>query len=274
MKRSFFLPCVVLLAALFGCDSVDVQTEDALLVVEAFLYAGEPVEDIRITRAVSLSGEDTVAAPVTDATVRLAKGGSAFALSSTGDGGRYGYLEDDLTVEAGDVFLLDVQAAGQQLTAETTVPPPPVGVALTGSVLKVPDIGIGAGFRGMQDSHLTVTWDNAGAALHYIVVESLTADEPVYILPDFIRERFQGFRLVTAPTDANYHDINVRSLQVLGPHRVTVYRVNREYADLYENRQQDSRDLNEPPSNIRGGLGVFSAFNSRSADFEVEFEDG
>ena len=32
----------------------------------------------------------------------------------------------------------------------------------------------------------------------------------------------------------------------------------------FENRTQDSRDLNEPPSNIRNGLGVFSAFNSLS----------
>ena len=46
-----------------------------------------------------------------------------------------------------------------------------------------------------------------------------------------------------------------------------MYRVNREYADLYNNRVQDSRDLNEPPSNISGGLGIFSAFNSAARGF-------
>ena len=40
-------------------------------------------------------------------------------------------------------------------------------------------------------------------------------------------------------------------------------------ADLYESREQDSRDLNEPLTNISNGLGVFSAFNSQTALFEV-----
>ncbi len=34
-------------------------------------------------------------------------------------------------------------------------------------------------------------------------------------------------------------------------------------------RIQDSRDLNEPPTNIDGGLGVFSAFASDSVFFQV-----
>ena len=37
-----------------------------------------------------------------------------------------------------------------------------------------------------------------------------------------------------------------------------MYRVNEEYAGLYENQTQDSRDLNEPPSNIEGGLGCLA----------------
>jgi len=56
----------------------------------------------------------------------------------------------------------------------------------------------------------------------------------------------------------------------LGKHRVKVYRVNQEYADLYQSRNQDSRDLNEPLTNIVNGLGVFSAFNSDSVFFELK----
>jgi hypothetical protein len=60
--------------------------------------------------------------------------------------------------------------------------------------------------------------------------------------------------------------INVTNL---GLHRVNVYRVNQEYADLYRSRNQDSRDLNEPLTNIANGLGVFTAFNSDSVFFRV-----
>jgi hypothetical protein len=45
--------------------------------------------------------------------------------------------------------------------------------------------------------------------------------------------------------------------------------VNKEYEDLFNNLEQDSRDLNEPPSNITGALGIFTAFAADSVFFEI-----
>ena len=251
---------------------------DDLIVVEAFLYAHEPVTDIRLMQTIPLASEDSVAPPINDATVRLIKNGVSYTLAPSGADGFYAYPGNDLAVEAGDVFRLEVEGAGQRITAETKVPPPPAGVALSDQVLELPTFGLpgSGGFGGpgqIQNNTLTVTWDNPSNLLHYVVIESLTTEEPEYILPEFIRDRFTGFRLVTRPTDVNFFDIRVVALEVFGPHRAIVYRVNREYADLYENREQDSRDLNEPPTNIEGGLGVFSAFNSRSVTFDVVSAD-
>lgn len=61
--------------------------------------------------------------------------------------------------------------------------------------------------------------------------------------------------------------VNALTLTHYGAHELTLYSVNEEYADLYEGRRQDTRDLNEPPTNIDGGLGVFSAFAGRKALF-------
>jgi len=46
-----------------------------------------------------------------------------------------------------------------------------------------------------------------------------------------------------------------------------LYRVNQEYVDLYKSRDQDSRNLNEPLTNIENGLGIFSAFANDSVYF-------
>jgi len=54
-----------------------------------------------------------------------------------------------------------------------------------------------------------------------------------------------------------------------GTHKVTIYHVNEEYALLYETSTQDSRDLNEPYTNINNGLGIFSGFASQEVYFEV-----
>jgi len=64
------------------------------------------------------------------------------------------------------------------------------------------------------------------------------------------------------PIQDNIYKIRLPLIESLGLHKKTVYRVNREYVDLYKSRKQDTRNLNEPLTNIEGGLGVFSAFNS------------
>ncbi len=259
--------CAALVA---GCDSTSTEPEeDNLVVVEAFLFAGEPIDDIRLTETVPLS--DTVEAPpINDASVMLYKNGISYSLVPTGDSGYYAYPGDDLAVEIGDTIGIEVSYSGSVATGETFVPEAPVGVSIDRNTLFVPEFGTGMGRGGFnpEDSQLAVSWDNPDQLLHYVVIESLE-DSAEAIIPDEFA-RFQGrFRLVAPPTRGDYHFINMMQLETLGLHVAKVYRVNEEYAQLYENRTQDSRDLNEPPSNILGGLGVFSAFNSDSVFFEV-----
>ncbi len=260
---------LICLAALFvaGCDTVDSSLTDDQIVVEAFLYAQEPVTHVRITKAVPLTEEDTVGTPITDAVVRMMKQSATYALVPAGTDGFYTYPGEDLTVEAGDTLRLEAEVSGQFLAAETVVPPPPTGVVLSSPVMEVPTFGAGRG--PFQNNAITVSWDNQSSQMHYVLIESLVSGTPEYILPDAIRERFGGFRFITRPTSDNFFDIQTRQLEVFGLHQVLVYRINEEYAELYENREQDSRDLNEPPTNIQGGLGIFSAFNSQRLTFEV-----
>jgi len=79
-------------------------------------------------------------------------------------------------------------------------------------------------------------------------------------------------------TSTLFYEVNVSLFNAYGHSAVVCiltlthygqHRVNDEYADLYEGLEQDSRDLNEPPSNIHGALGVFSAFSADSAFFRV-----
>ena len=101
-----------------------------------------------------------------------------------------------------------------------------------------------------------------------MVVESITETlDP--ILPGQVIEALARFRFVSEPTDGTYLTFLGGTLVSFGDYLVKVYHINQEYAALYENRNQDSRDLNEPPSNVQNALGVFSAFNSQEAVFYV-----
>ena len=280
--RPFQLIALIVFATMLatGCDSTSVSSDPGdEIVVEAFLFAGEPVDDIRLTEVLGLQAEDLTQVPVTDATVSLFKEGRRFELTHTDSDGVYAYVGSGLTIEEGDVIQLEVLNGDQVITSETTVPGPPDDLTLSDVVLGIPQIGAGGGggpggSGGRPDpsrfeSSLTLTWTNPEADHHYVVVEAAIEGEPNYILPEFIRERFEGFQFITQPTTENFYDIRILDLEIYGRHRAILYRVNEEYADLYENREQDSRDLNEPPSNIEGGLGVFTAFNSVAAEFLV-----
>ena len=260
-----------IVAAVTACDSATDPNDTDLVVVEAFLFAGEPVDDIRLTATVPL-GEDPALAPtIDDADVRLIKDGQTFVLESLGGDGQYHYPGTDLSVDEGDVFRLEVSYFGRVATGETVVPGPPVNVDIDGDTLFAPawgGRGRGGGGFNAAESQLVVTWDNVAELLHFVVVESLE-DDTEAIFPEQLLERLGRFRLITEPTTDPFFAVNLLLLRDLGMHQALVYRVNEEYAELYENRTQDSRDLNEPPSNITDGLGVFSAFNSRWVLFEV-----
>ncbi len=265
------LALLVASASLPACSETTTGPEDDArqVVVEAFLFAGEPVDDIRLSRTVPL-GEDPALAPtVDDAIVTLVRGSGRWLMRRLEEPGAYGYPHDDLQVREGDLFRIEVEAFGRTATGETTVPGPPDGVQLDKDRLEVPELAPGSLQPGtLQSLQVTVSWENTGSILHFVDVEGLNP-EAESIFPDFIRERVGRFRIRSAPTEENFHVIGLRQLEHLGRHRAIVYRVNQEYADLYNNRVQDSRDLNEPPSNIRGGLGVFSAFNSVAREFDL-----
>ncbi len=271
---NYCIPALLLFVA-SSCDTATGEIGEDLAVIEAFLFAGEPVENIRITSTIPFSGTDTVATPINDAEIRLIKNEVAYTLQASGSDGNYFYPGDDLEVEAGDHFRLEMDYLGQRATAETDVPPPPISVSMESTIMEVPSFNFGGGpppprggGGGLIDNRLIVTWNNSADLLHYVVVNGLEENHES-IFPDFIGQRIGRFRFISEPNRNNFFEINLLVLEGLGSHEARVYRVNQEYADLYDSRTQDSRDLNEPPNNIDGALGVFSAFNSIAIPFEV-----
>lgn len=287
MKRNFIIIIFsLILGSFISCEEVTIYTPNERFVLQAFLYANEPVWDVSIKNAVPLTVADSVGEPINDAVITLYKNKIAYILVSSSDTGTYHYPEDDLIIETGDEFSIEATVDNKTATGTTFVPESPQSVFMSAETIELPEIdleGASGGYGGMgvmrdlmeamQAFELEVFWDNPNEELHFVVIENAEADQES-IFPDFGGNfgRAGGpgaFKRITMPTRESSQQINFGEIQFWGDYVVKVYRVNKEYNDLYENLEQDSRDLNEPPTNIKNGLGIFSAFNSQNVYFKV-----
>ena len=285
MKKYIQLSIFTLFLATFiSCEEEAIYTPDERFVLQAYLYANEPVTDVSIRNAVPLSVADSIGEPINDAIITLYKNDVAYTLVSSSDTGTYYYPGDDLIIETDDEFSIEAIVGEKSATGNTSVPESPEGVFMSDSNVELPEIKIDPysgrpEFGAMQalmavqrEIQLEVLWDNPIGELHFIVIENAD-DNQESIFPDlggkFGSGKRGAFRRITLPTRESSYQINFFEMQYWGKYVVKVYRVNQEYADLYENLEQDSRDLNEPPTNIKNGLGIFSAFNSQNVYFNV-----
>jgi hypothetical protein len=283
MKNSIL---IIIALALMGGAFISCEDENLndlafnQFVVEAFLFADEPVDDIRLKTVFPLTDEVDTSEPINNAEVILSRGAEQFPLVSSGSDGFYHYPGDDLEVRTGDVFRLEITHDGITATAETQVPTPTQGLMLSQDSIIVPTLPLRQGRDAvveaignfLRESSVTASWDNPNGEQFYMVVENVTeATDPIF--PQQVLDALEDLRFVSEPTDDDELVFLGGSLITFGTYSVSVFHVNEEYAALFDNTTQDSRDLNEPPSNVVNALGIFSAFNSQTAFFEVVREE-
>lgn len=267
------LMAVTILIILTGCESEnisEISLEKA--VVQGYLYANAPVTDISLSQLIPYGLDVSSVAPVNDLAITITHENKDYPLSiSPGDSGYYHYAGDDLIIKEGNTYKLNFEYGGNAVSATTTVPTPPTGLSLSDSIIYIEQVVFGQGFPGgggmTRPDPIELIWDNAKGFYHYVVVENIE-NNPAEIFVDIPFER--NFRFVTEPTADLLYLIQTQILEQYGTHRVVVYRVNQEYVDLFENAEQDSRNLNEPLTNVENGLGIFTAFNSDTLYFEVK----
>ncbi len=259
----------MIMTVAFGCSDDSITTPDSeLVVVSGFLRAGERTADVKLSNTLALGSTDTIPTPVNDAEVFLVKAGKNYLLNpSTSMNGTYSYQGNDLSIESGDLFSLLINYRNKKITGSTLVPNKPRDVTISKTTLILTATGYGMGT--VQDtSSIYLKWSNPDSSLYYVVIENLEAN--LTAINTSTSQKGSGRTMIFPPMATNQFLIGRRNLTYLGNHRAIVYKVNQEYADLYESRTQDSRNLNEPISNIKNGLGVFSAFASDTTKFYVK----
>jgi hypothetical protein len=193
-------------------------------------------------------------------------------MSSSSFPGKYAYMGSDLQVQSGDQYTIRVTYNGTTASAETEVPPKPVGISTNTTTITFTKATVSTPFGGTIEmvttsDSLIVSWSNRTAAAYYVVMESVDPNRQSIRSDTF--PSFANMRFVTEPTTDDHYRAFEQDINYTGKHKITLYRVNQEYVDLYKSREQDSRSLNEPLTNVKNGLGIFTAFASDSLFVDV-----
>ena len=245
--------------------------ETKTAVVQAYLFAGQPVDSIRITQSVSYSQEDTLEIPINDLELNLDDGDNNLLLESIGEG--YYALPGYLPAE-GRSFTLEFEYDGKIVKAETLVPLKKEAMISVESIeMEKIELGTFPGGLNQNTEDIEVTWDNSEGDYYYVLYENIE-DDPEYInamLEQFLAENGQlgRFSAISEPQIMDFYTIRSRQIQQFGTYRVIIFRVNPEYVLLYESNGNSSVSLQEPLDNIENGLGIFTGVNSDTLYFEV-----
>ena len=261
---------------LLGCEELE-QPATNQFVVEAFITAGEPINNIKIKESASLDAEVLEDIPIADATIRLFSGSSEVTLDYNTSTSKYFLGEGDFNIEIGGEYSIQIDLGDVSATAETIVPEQPTGLTLSDTVLVVPTLRLSPSLREQfetlfEEERSTLIWDGVPGRSYYVVIET-QEEEIEQILPSEIPQEsldlIASFRFISEPSEETSFDIIAVALETYGKHVAKVYTVNEEYAELFNSATQDSRDLNEPPSNVTNALGIFSSFAVDSIEFEL-----
>lgn len=265
----------LLWAALALCTACTQATTiiefEPAIVVQGYLYAGQKVKGIELSALIPFGADSSIIPDWDQAAVEIIHEAESFPLSQrTSGSGVFDEQSETLSILEGETYLLQINYQDEVLSASTTVPSKPSSLQLSENVMERTQIdfsqGPGGGAGQIQSDPLEVSWDNPLGDFYFLLVENVENNpDPIFLNTPFER----NFSFINEPTQGAIDIIQPRLIEFFGTHQVVLFRVDEDYANLYENREQDSRSLNEPFSNIENGLGIFTAVNSDTLYFEV-----
>lgn len=259
-----FITCLLIRAVYFtACEKPVLNSGISTLdkpVVQAYFHPGKTAE-VKITRQIPLNADSATSRAISGLTVRItAPSGTTYTLADQGNGT---YLSDStLVIKAEETYQLSFDYQGVTIEASTMVPSAPQVYGASADNIVFPSFS-GGGFPSFPDP-IELTWENTDGAYYLIVVENIETDPTAVAdgreLPTFRSE----------PEQTNRYELSFQSFSYYGTHRVILFKINPDYASLYDDNGNSSQNLTTPFTNITGGLGIFTGINSDTLFVEVE----
>lgn len=267
MYKNIFFLITLTSFILFSCDEEPVNLEDIQeVVVEGYLAAGTSAQ-IRLTELIVFGNEDSLQT-IDDAEVYISSDNETYSLEPIGDGF---YKNEDLVFQAEATYNLEFEYFGKTITASTFIPSKTEELSISESLIYRTQIN---DFTDLQNQDIPepteVTWTDPNDSYYFISLKNLEAD-PELVNNLFADNNIERPEIITPPEVTNTYFINqFRDITHFGNYEVIVFKVNPEYAELYQADDLNTNSFTEAATNIENGFGIFTGVNSDTILFEVK----
>ncbi|MBK8500980.1 MAG: DUF4249 family protein [Saprospiraceae bacterium] len=268
--------CLIPVALMQGCtEDQQLLFDSKTAVITGYLYAGKNLDSIRITQSNSYAG-DGIFRTLDSLVVNISEGKDSYILDFIGNG--Y-YQSKNVVVNSDLNYEISFLWNNAEVYAVTYIPK--INPAqISDTLIYRQQISSTGGFNPGsfdQSEGLEISWDNNTGDYYFVQVENVE-DSAEYIF-SFLQELIEEGDTLrrpfirSEPEIIDFYAINAfRDLQQFGRHRVVVYRLNPEYAAIYEQSGNSSISITAPPTNVENGLGIFTGISTDTLFFEVRKE--
>lgn len=260
-RAALFL-CLTVAAISCEKETLNSTTSSQLRpVVEGYLHA-DRVATIKVSRQLLFEADSNTNTAITDAQIWLTTGTDTLWLAHTSAG----IYQSTDSIAAGTSYSLHLLYNGELYQAETVVPQQPQSFTASAEQFEVPVFGGGTGGPPAFPDPIELNWENTDGSYYLVVVENTETDPVALFSGDRPPPNFR-----TEPEQIASYELGFQSFGYYGQHRVILFRINAEYASLYDDNGNSSQNLTTPFTNItNGGLGIFTGIHSDTLWVEVE----
>jgi len=260
--------CLILLvvsSVLLSCSKEEEQAYTDWPIIESYIMAGDSVH-LTLTHQVAFitdpiyADEDINALEIT-----LTVDGASYLFEPNGEGE---YTETFVPVEGEHEYSIAFEFNNDDVTAYTSIPSKPTNFEISDDYYEIErmDSTSMPDMESMPDP-LDVTWDNDDGSYYLLIVENMESTlDPIR---DFGDVEPPGARFRQRPNAASGTTLTPMEFQYYGTHRVILYHVNADYAELYNESSNSSLNLKNPSSSIENGYGIFTGLSADTLFVEV-----
>jgi hypothetical protein len=251
MKKLLFVMSSIFLAAAISCTKEGNNQTEPKAVVEAFLQPGVPLK-VKVTKEIVTGSDNSGSGTINGLDITIKADGVNYTLQQNASGN---YENATIPVVAGKRYELSFVYNMQTITAATIVPEKPVNFTCSPSSVTVPNFngGPGGGIPSLPEP-IKAKWNNSSSQYHYIVIKSTDPNAAE------ISNR-PGGNFSNTPDQGSSKEINFGEFKYYGKNALILYRIQPEFAALYNAVSSNSQNLSAIPTNITNGLGIFTAVN-------------